>query len=150
MEEVPSNAQNTSRSFRRAVTCNLPSSGKYRTDVEYTDSDSLGVDENNVGPSQPVGQWARFEDDEEDCDIPSNEDEENMGDEEGHGDEDAAKWKSNLAQRTPVASFKSSSTRKNWIRLIYSTVITPDQILHGKKGKRIFRGRRRFLRHEEE
>ena len=108
------------------------------------------MDDNNVGPSRPVGQRVRFEAEEEGRDIPSDEDEENMGDEEGHEDDDAPKWKSNLAQRATLASSESSSKRRNWIRLIYSTVLTPDEILHGKEDKRILHGRRRLLRREEE
>ena len=133
VEELPPSAQNTGRSSRRAVTRSLPSSAKQRTKVEYADSDSdLGVDEDNAGPGRPVGQRVRFEDDEEERDIPSDEGEENMGEEEGEED-DAPKWKSNLAQRATLASSKSSSKRKNWIKLIYSTNLTPDEILRGKK-----------------
>ncbi len=116
VEEVPSNAQNTGRSSRRAVTRNLPSSDKHRTNVEYSDSDSdLGVDEENLGPDRPVEQRVRFEDDEEERDIPSDEDEEDMGD-EGHED-DASPNGYLILPNAP----KSSSKRQNWIKLIYST-----------------------------
>ncbi|KIM88998.1 hypothetical protein PILCRDRAFT_84827 [Piloderma croceum F 1598] len=92
-------------------------------DVEYADSDSdLGDDfHDNRIPD---------EDDEED-DIPSDEGSDS-GDED---EEDAPRWKLNLASQAHD-SFQLHSRKnrqKDWMKLIYSSSLTPSQILQDEK-----------------
>ena len=93
------------------------SSGAYPSgeDIEYADSDS------DLGNESDDNQIPH-EDGEED-DIPSEEDWE---DEE----EEAPRWKMNLASRAQESSLHShKSRRKDWVKLIYSSSLTPSQIL---------------------
>ena len=89
-------------------------------DVEYADSDSdLGDDFHD----------SRIPDeDDEEGDIPSDE-----GSDED--EEDVPRWKSNLASRAHD-SFQLHSRknrRKDWMKLIYSSSLTPSQILQDEK-----------------
>ncbi|KAJ2914727.1 hypothetical protein MD484_g5682, partial [Candolleomyces efflorescens] len=127
LEEPSANAKNTGRTSMRTGIRELPKShGKQRADVEYADSDSdLGAsdDEERAGR-------VRFED-EDDQDIPSDEDDE-VGDEE-EGDE-APRWKSKLSENAQkLAASSRKAKRKDWTKLIYTTNLTPEQILNGKQ-----------------
>ncbi|TFK38990.1 hypothetical protein BDQ12DRAFT_630112 [Crucibulum laeve] len=132
-EEIHRGIQNTGRSSHRTSIRTLPSSSKkQRADIEYADSDSdLGNDDDlDFG-----GKRVRFGGD-EDRDIPSDdggelyegEDE----DEDAHEDEFAPKWKANLSQRAEAASSRKAR-QKDWTKLIYSTSLTAEEILHGEK-----------------
>ena len=124
-EESLPHGKNTGRSAQRSITRSLPSSSKKdRTDIEYAESDSdLGGDED----MDRVGKRVRL-DEEEDHDIPSDEDDGEMDEE----DEDVPRWKANLSERAAHASTVRTK-RKNWIKLIYSTSLSPEEILYGKK-----------------
>ena len=82
-----------------------------KADVEYADSDS------DLGDGRPP----------EDESIYDSEDK----DESGADDEDVPRWKSNLTMRAQesfnVCSRKSQ--RKNWMKLIYSSSLSPSQIM---------------------
>ena len=99
-----------------------------RGDVAYADSDSdLGEEEDDEGAG---GSRVRFAEDPADADIPSEEEDE--ADVEMDEDEDIPKWKQNLAERA-ATSFELTSRRKkrkDWTKLIYSSALTPTQILH--------------------
>lgn len=97
-------------------TWSMPSgTGITAKDVEYADSDSdLGDD---------------FDSEQ----LPRDEDEANLtSDEEGEsGDEDTPRWKVNLASRADE-SFRlhtRNDQRKDWMKLIYSSSLTPTQVL---------------------
>jgi ribosome biogenesis protein BMS1 len=132
-EDIPHNIHNTGRADRRTVTRGLPSSRKERTDVEYADSDSdLGEDEY----ATRAGSRVRLDEDEEDQNIASDEDgdEDELGEKED--EESIPRWKRNLSERAQQASASSSkSKRKDWTKLIYSTSLSPEEILNGKKEK---------------
>ncbi|RDB24452.1 Ribosome biogenesis protein bms1 [Hypsizygus marmoreus] len=128
-EDQPRDLRNTGRSTHRTGTRTLPSSSKMqRTEIEYAESDSdLGDDE----VLDDSGKRVRFGDDEDDRDIPSDEDdvEAEEADEE---DETIPKWKLNLADRAQTSISSTRKTRrKDWTKLIYSTSLTPEQILEG-------------------
>ncbi|PPQ93079.1 hypothetical protein CVT25_003111 [Psilocybe cyanescens] len=139
--DTPRDLHNTGRSGRRTITRSLPSSSlKEKTDIEYAESDSdLGEDEEEF--SARMGKRVRINGDEDDHDIPSDEDEdgednedEDEEDEKGEEDESIPKWKSNLAERAAQNLSSSSKTkRKDWIKLIYTSSLSPDEILLGKK-----------------
>ena len=114
-EEGP--VQNTGRSSHRTVVRTLPSTSKQRQDIEYADSDSdLGSDDDT--------RRVKLSGEDEDVDISSDEEED---------EEDAPRWKANLSKRAEDASRNAKSRRKDWIKLIYSSSLTPDEIVHGKK-----------------
>ncbi|KAF8969023.1 GTP binding protein [Flammula alnicola] len=130
-EGIPRDAQNTGRSNRRTVTRSLPSSNlKERTDVEYAESDSdLGEDEY----STHTGKRVRLGD-EEDQDIPSDDEvEDDEAEEDGEEDDSIPKWKANLADRAQQLSSTPHKRRKDWIKLIYNSTLSPEEILYGKK-----------------
>ncbi|KAH9480154.1 Ribosome biogenesis protein bms1 [Psilocybe cubensis] len=129
-EEIPRNAQNTGRQGRRTVTRSLPSSVKERTDIQYAESDSdLGEDED-----QFTSRRVRMDDEEGDHDIPSDEDDEDEEAEEDDDEESIPKWKSNLSSRAQqLAENSRKPKRKDWTKLIYTSTLTPDEILHGQK-----------------
>ncbi|KAI0345907.1 DUF663-domain-containing protein [Trametopsis cervina] len=95
-------------------------------EVEYADSDSdlgdLGdEEEDDVGPR--AGRRVRFGDEDE-VDIASDQD-----DEVSDGEE-APQWKANLASRAQTAfANQSKRRRKDWMKLIYSSSLTPEQVL---------------------
>jgi ribosome biogenesis protein BMS1 len=70
---------------------------------------------------------------EDDHDIPSDdEDGEDMDMDDEDEDESTPKWKLNLSERAQHASSRKAR-RKDWIKLIYSSSLSPDEILHGKR-----------------
>jgi len=128
-EETPVNSHNTGRLSHRTITRGLPNARTQQTEVEYADSDSdLGGDDEDIIRSDSRGQRVHFEEgDEVDYDIPTDEE-----DDRDHEDEDEIpRWKSNLSQRATLAS--KSPKRKNWIKLIYSSTLSPEEILYGEK-----------------
>ena len=130
-EKIPGDVRGIGRPSRRSVLRSLPSTHTQRTDIEYAESDSdLGEAEEYSGFSRSGGQRVRFGD-EEDFNIPSDEDAEDKDEADGNleGDE-GPKWKSNLSQRAALSS-SNPSKRKNWIKLIYSTSLSPEEILYG-------------------
>lgn len=123
-EDIPRHTDNTGRTNRRTITRSLPSSIKERTEVEYADSDSdLGEDETE----QRIGGRVRVGGEEEQ-DIPSDED----IDDEEEEEEDVPRWKANLADRAQQLATGTRKRRTDWIKLIYNTDLSPEEILHGK------------------
>lgn len=134
LEEDDGPQQNTGRQAMRTVTRGLPSVGssKQRGDVEYAESDSdLGDgddDEQELG-----GRRVRFGGDDDDRDIPSDEEDADAmsGVEE---EEDVPKWKANLSLHAQqLASSSRKAKRKDWTKLIYTTTLTPEQIVAGEQ-----------------
>lgn len=124
----PGNTKNTGRTSMRTGIRELPQpKGKQRTDVEYADSDSdLGEsdEEQELG-----GRRVRFGD-EDDRDIPSDEENGMSEDEE----DDTPKWKSRLSEHAQqVAASSRKARRKDWTKLIYTTTLTPEQIINGEQ-----------------
>ncbi|KAG7088587.1 hypothetical protein E1B28_012564 [Marasmius oreades] len=119
MDVLRADPRNTGRSKPRDVARSMPSSSKgQRTEVDFADSDSdLGLDDDE----EEGGQRTRF-DGEEDFAIPSDEDEDE------DEDEDAPRWKANLAEKAAEA-FSKTPRRRNWIKLIYSSSLTPEEVL---------------------
>ncbi len=66
---------------------------------------------------------------EEEQDIPSDED---IDDEEEEEEEDVPRWKANLADRAQQLAAGTRKRRTDWIKLIYNTDLSPEEILHGK------------------
>ncbi|RXW21073.1 hypothetical protein EST38_g4783 [Candolleomyces aberdarensis] len=129
IEDTPAGAKNTGRTSMRTGVRELPkSNGKQRADVEYADSDSdLGAsdEEQELG-----GRRVRFGD-EDDRNIPS--DDEN-GISEDEEDDDAPKWKSKLSEHAQqLAASSRKAKRKDWTKLIYTTTLTPEQIINGEQ-----------------
>ncbi|KAF9049541.1 DUF663-domain-containing protein [Hymenopellis radicata] len=118
--------RNTGRSSMRKVVRNLPSSSKAgRGDVEYADSDSDLGDEDQ-DDLEAGGRRVRFNE-ENDKDIPSDDD--LMDEEDGSDDDDdVPKWKSNLAAKAQDVVSRTRR-KKEWTKLIYSSSLTPYQIL---------------------
>ncbi|KAF9465720.1 GTP binding protein [Collybia nuda] len=130
-EDRPPGPRSTGRSNRRDITRSIPSSSKtQRAEVEYAESDSeLGDDD-----ALEQGGRMRLNDDDADHDIPSDDDEGEAGDEmSDEEDESAPRWKKNLAERAQ-ANLSSSRKlrRKDWTKLIYSTSLSPEEILRDK------------------
>ena len=99
-------------------------------EVQYADSDSdLGdVDDDDGFNPRERSRRVRFGDNDLDVDIPSDEDENDLS-----GGEEAPRWKSDLAGKA-LDSYKQHSRRskrKDWISLIYSTTLTPEEIIRG-------------------
>ena len=132
-DHLPPGSVNTGRQSRRIPQRSLPSSSNHhRTEIEYAESDSdLGDNDKNMLPSRRV----QFGAEDEDVDIPSDDEEGDVeGDYDTNENEQVPKWKSNLAEK--AQSFAASSRknkRKDWIKLIYASDLTPEEILHGKK-----------------
>ncbi|KAF8802091.1 GTP binding protein [Phlegmacium glaucopus] len=127
VEDVTPAGRNTGRSNHRTITRSLPSTSmKERIDIEYAESDSdLGDDDERIQMH-------------DDHDIPS--DDEDMDDENADEDDDddddesIPKWKLNLSERAQQAASSSrKARRKDWIKLIYSSPLSPEEILYGKK-----------------
>ncbi|KAK7464649.1 Glycoside hydrolase 2 (Mannanase, beta-galactosidase) [Stygiomarasmius scandens] len=118
IEKLRADPRNTGRTKLRDVSRNLPSSSKrQREEVDFADSDSdLGGDDDDEG-FDLEGRRARFGD-EEDFDIASDDD---VGSEM---DEDATEWQPSSSQLPP-----GRRRRKDWMKLIYSSSLTPEQIL---------------------
>ncbi|KAJ3560986.1 hypothetical protein NP233_g10477 [Leucocoprinus birnbaumii] len=108
LDHLPPGTSNTGRQSRRIPQRSLPSSSTRHSqpEIEYAESDSdLGEGEDDM-PSQRV----RFTGEEEDdVDIPSDDDEDDAMDD----DED--------------------EERRDWIKLIYNSDLTPEEILNGGK-----------------
>lgn len=116
---------NTGRTSLRQPTRSIPSSSKQRTEVEYVESDSdLG---NHDGDDQVRVQF----DDEEDEHIPSADED----DEAAENDKDEApRWKQNLAARAQATlSLVHKAHRKDWMKMIYASDLSPEQILRDPK-----------------
>ncbi|KAJ7857641.1 GTP binding protein [Mycena olivaceomarginata] len=134
-EERAPNPHSTGRAARRDVTRTLPTASTskiQRGEVEYAESDSdLGDDDDDEG----MGRRFRMEDGDA-LDIPSDEEEDDVmgeGDEDEEEKEEAApKWKGNLAAKAQAAS-SNARRRKDWTKLIYSSELTPEEVLAGKE-----------------
>ncbi|KAJ3522810.1 hypothetical protein NMY22_g11729 [Coprinellus aureogranulatus] len=135
-EEDDGPQQNTGRQSMRTVTRGLPSAGssKQRGDVEYAESDSeLGDgddEEQELG-----GRRVRFGGEDDDRDIPSDEEDDDEDAMSGvEEEEDAPKWKANLSLHAQqLASSSRKAKRKDWTKLIYTTTLTPEQIVAGEQ-----------------
>ncbi|KAF9078081.1 hypothetical protein BDP27DRAFT_1310731 [Rhodocollybia butyracea] len=125
IQNLRSDPRNTGRSHPRRPGRSLhlvpsASSSKIRLDqVDFAESDSdLGDDDDNFG-----GRPARFADDGDDeMDIPDDEDAE--GDSEGEENEGASQTKT-----LDSLTVKHRRTRRDWTKDIYSSDLTPEQIL---------------------
>jgi ribosome biogenesis protein BMS1 len=110
--------RNTGRSSHRNISRTLPSLNKQeRTDVEYAESDDdLGDDIDHY--------------------IPSDGDEDEDGDGEWMtGSDEMPNWKRNLAKTAQISSARNGR-RKDWTKLIYSTMLTAEDILcSGQQGE---------------
>ncbi|KAJ7855880.1 GTP binding protein [Mycena olivaceomarginata] len=133
-EERAPNPHSTGRAARRDVTRTLPTASTskiQRGEVEYAESDSdLGEDDDDEG----MGRRFRMEDGDA-LDIPSDEEEDDImgeGDEDDDEEEAAPKWKGNLAAKAQAAS-SNARRRKDWTKLIYSSELTPEEVLAGKE-----------------
>lgn len=128
--------RNTGRSSQRNFIRSIPSSSKkQRTDVEYAESDSELGDEDAL---DYAGRRVRLGDDDVDHDIPSDDDEEDEEDDDMSDEEDESipQWKKNLAERAQTSlSSSRKSRRKDWTKLIYSTSLSPEEVLLGEQGK---------------
>jgi ribosome biogenesis protein BMS1 len=86
-------------------------------DVDYAPSDS------DLGDGhEGSGHRVRFEDDDEDSDISS------YGDEE-EDDNEAPRWKQNLASRAAAVLASSRKLRRDWMKMIYSSKLSPSQVI---------------------
>ena len=120
-DNIIPDGRNTGRSNHRTITRSIPStSTKERIDIDYAESDSdLGDDEERILMR-------------DDHNIPSDdEDDEDMDDIDDIDDESTPKWKLNLSERAQHASSRKAR-RKDWIKLIYSSSLSPEEILNGK------------------
>ncbi|KAK0187924.1 GTP binding protein [Armillaria mellea] len=124
MQDISQDPRNTGRVSMRTVARSLPASSKKgRGGVEYADSDSdLGEEEEGFGTS---GKRVRLEHEADDLNIPSDED--GMDEEE---EDDVPKWKENLLTRAKE-TLSQGGRRKDWTKLIYSSSLTPLEILRG-------------------
>ncbi|KAJ7459701.1 GTP binding protein [Mycena latifolia] len=136
-EDTVPNPHSTGRSSRRDVTRTLPTASTskiQRADVEYAESDSDLGDDDEDGD---MGRRFRMEDGDP-LDIPSDDD---MMDDEEDGDEEeeeetAPRWKANLAAKAQAAA-SNSRRRKDWMKLIYSSELTPEEMLSGREANPI-------------
>ena len=120
-EDIATDGRNTGRSNHCAITRSLPStSTKERIDIEYAESDSdLGDDEERI----------LMHDD--NLNIPTDDDEDMDEEDENQEDESTPKWKLNLSERAQHSS-SHKARRKDWIKLIYSSSLSPEEILNDK------------------
>ena len=120
-KDIATDGRNTGRSNHRAITRSLPStSTKERIDIEYAESDSdLGDDEERI----------LMHDD--NLNIPSDDDEDMDEEDKDEEDESTPKWKLNLSERAQHSS-SHKARRKDWIKLIYSSSLSPEEILNDK------------------
>ncbi|KAJ8691162.1 Glycoside hydrolase 2 (Mannanase, beta-galactosidase) [Pleurotus ostreatus] len=124
----PGTPAHTGRSQRRQPTRVLPSIGKSsKRDIEYAESDSEF--EYNEGDDN---KRVRF--DETDDHIPSDEDEDDEDGDEQDADnkENLPKWKRNISHLLESSS-SQRPRRRDWTKLIYSSDLTPVQILSSNK-----------------
>ncbi|KAK7048222.1 hypothetical protein R3P38DRAFT_2868069 [Favolaschia claudopus] len=131
-EDLAPHPQSTGRTSRRDVTRNLPiasTSKLQRANVEYAESDSDLGDEDE---DEDMGKRFRM-DDGDMVDLPTDEEDMMDVDEEDEDDDEAApKWKSHLVAKAQAAS-SNSRRRKDWTKLIYSSQLTPEEVLAGKE-----------------
>ncbi|KAJ7855870.1 GTP binding protein [Mycena olivaceomarginata] len=127
-EERAPNPHSTGRAARRDVTRTLPTASTskiQRGEVEYAESDS------DLGDGEAVPDGGRGR-----AGYSSDEEEDNVmgeGDEDEEEKEEAApKWKGNLAAKAQAAS-SNARRRKDWTKLIYSSELTPEEVLAGKE-----------------
>ncbi|KAH8824857.1 hypothetical protein DL96DRAFT_1611069 [Flagelloscypha sp. PMI_526] len=115
---------NSGRPSKRKPSRQVPSSSKQgRGEVEYADSDSdLDLNDGDFDDIAFGGSRVRFE--EAGVDIPSDEDDDDGADD----DEDGPKWRS-LIPETAQRLSASHRKKKDWIKLIYSSSLSPAQIL---------------------
>ncbi|KAI0074040.1 DUF663-domain-containing protein [Panus rudis PR-1116 ss-1] len=95
-------------------------------EVEYAESDSdFGDQDDDEDDGDLPGCRVHF-DDEDKVDIPSDEEDEEMS-----GGEEIPRWKANLSEKAKEAYDQHSrrKKRKDWISLIYSSSLTPEQIV---------------------
>ena len=114
---IPSSShlQNTGRTLRRIPTRSLPSaSSKHQDAIEYAESDS------DLGDDEDQNKRVHFDEEDEDVDIPSD-----MEDED-----DVPRWKTNLAAKAQASLSSLRGKRKDWMKLIYDSDLTPEQILN--------------------
>ncbi|KAF8208775.1 hypothetical protein K438DRAFT_1930352 [Mycena galopus ATCC 62051] len=132
-EDVAPNLQSTGRASRRDVVRTIPTASTSKTqraDVEYAESDSDLGDEDE-DEDEDMGRRFRMEDGDP-LDIPSDE-EDMMDEDEEEGEEAAPKWKLNLAAKAQAAASSNPRRRKDWTKLIYSSELTPEEVLAGKE-----------------
>lgn len=104
--------------------------------VDFADSDSdmgdFDDDEDEDGaPRASAGRRVQFGD--EDVHVMSDDDD----DEADSGDEDVPRWKANLGEKAQAAFAEHArNRRKDWMKLIYSSSLTPEQILRGDSPSR--------------
>ncbi|KAJ7069922.1 GTP binding protein [Mycena amicta] len=123
--EAVSQGENTGRLSRRNPARSLPiasSSKLQQAEVEYAESDSDLGDEDD---EDDLGRRFEMEDGDE-LDIP---DDDMLEDSD---DDDAPKWKRDLAQKAQALT-SSSRRKKDWMKLIYSSDLTPEEVLGGKE-----------------
>ncbi|KAH6911683.1 GTP binding protein [Coprinopsis sp. MPI-PUGE-AT-0042] len=123
--DISNHPQNTGRTSLRTSARSLPSD---------SDSDLGDGDEGElVGPDgrRKKVQFPDDDDDEdeEEEDIPSND-----SDEDDHDDASIPKWKLKLEKNAQSsASSSRKARRKDWTKLIYTTTLSPEEILAGKE-----------------
>ncbi|KAF7325702.1 hypothetical protein MKEN_00420400 [Mycena kentingensis (nom. inval.)] len=130
-EPISQQGENTGRLSRRNPARTLPvasTSKLQQNDVEYAESDSeLGDEEDE----DDLGRRFEMEDGDE-VDLPDEDDDDDIMDEDDDDDDEGPKWKRNLsAQAQALAS--GSRRRKDWMKLIYSSTLTPEEVLGGKE-----------------
>ncbi|GJJ14677.1 hypothetical protein Clacol_008943 [Clathrus columnatus] len=103
---------------------NLPKERNIEEDADYASSDS------DVGELDEEGAVKTDSQDEGDNDIPTDDDFENEGDE---GDDDGPQWKSRLVEKARSDFTARTKRKKDWMKLIYRTDLTPQQILTGEE-----------------
>ncbi|KLO04593.1 GTP binding protein [Schizopora paradoxa] len=113
---------------RQRGTPSASSLGQAGVDFADSDSDLGGDDDDDDG-----GRWARDMDGEDNADIPSDDDDAQSEDEQS-----MPRWKANLASKAASAfdSHVGRKRRKNWVSLIYSSPLTPTQIVSGADSAR--------------
>ncbi|KAJ7645515.1 GTP binding protein [Mycena polygramma] len=130
-EDSAPHPHSTGRASRRDVTRTLPTASTskiQRADVEYAESDSdLGDEDDDEG----LGKRFRMQFGDA-LDIPSDDDMMDEDEDEDEADDAAPKWKSNLAAKAQAAT-SNSKRRKDWTKLIYSSELTPEEVLSGKE-----------------
>ncbi|KAF8158573.1 GTP binding protein [Crassisporium funariophilum] len=125
-EDIPRDSRNTGRSSHRTIARGLPSSSKKEhVDVEYADSDS------DLGDEEGADRVRLRED--HDILSDNDDDDEGMDEDDEEDDESIPKWKRNLTERAQEALSSTKTRRKDWIKLIYSSSLSPEEILSGKK-----------------
>ncbi|KXN84592.1 Ribosome biogenesis protein bms1 [Leucoagaricus sp. SymC.cos] len=131
LDHLPPGTSNTGRQSRRIPQRSLPSSSNRisKADIEYAESDS-DLGDNDDEPNRRV----RFMGDGDDVDIPSGDDDDAMDEDEEDEGEEVPRWKAKLSEKAQsLASSSRKGKRKDWIKLIYSSDLTPEEILYGKK-----------------